>query len=260
MDELGAHAPKYLRIADELRRDIRSGNPGEGERLPAETELRDRFRVSLPTLRQAIGVLRSEGLVESQHGKGTFVTENRRLKRESRKRYGRARSDRQLLTSELRHEIIFAGAETVPSYISDTAAFKEGERAIVRRRLLHDKKTDRPVELGASYIPESIAAGTYLEGYDVVPKALFLCIEDLTGDKYTRARDQWSDRVATSRESELLALPNLTHVIHLIHIARGQRSNVLEVSESIWPADRVMFIDEYEIPQHSEDLDNPSEI
>jgi GntR family transcriptional regulator len=260
MDELGARAPKYLRIADELRREIRNGNPPEGERLPAETALLERFRVSLPTLRQAIGVLRSEGIVESRHGVGTFVTENRRLQRDSRKRYGRARADRQLLTSHLRHEIIYAGPETVPSHISDTGAFSENERVIVRRRLLHDKNTARPVELGASYLPASIAGGTFLESTNVVPKALFLCMEELSGDLYTHASDQWIDRIVTSGESEYLELPSLAHVIHLIHVARGRGGDVLEVSESIWPAERVMFTDEYEITHEAEELDKPSEV
>jgi GntR family transcriptional regulator len=260
MDELGARAPKYQRIADELRRDIRAGNPPAGERLPAETALLERFRVSLPTLRQAIGVLRSEGLVESRHGVGTFVTENRRLQRESRKRYGRARADRQLLTSHLQHEIISAGPETVPGHISDTAAFGENERVIVRRRLLHDKKTNRPTELGASYLPAAITEGTYLESTDVVPKALFLCVEELSGDKYTRAKDQWLVRVATSNESDLLELPSTAHVVHLIHVAYGKKGDVLEVSESIWPADRVIFIDEYDISQKPEELADPSEV
>lgn len=77
-DELGNHAPKYIRIADALRRDIEDGTYEPGKRLPSETELLDRFReqlgtLSLPTLRQAISVLRSEGLVTSQQGIGTFV-------------------------------------------------------------------------------------------------------------------------------------------------------------------------------------------
>ena len=260
MDELGTRAPKYLRIADELRREIKAGRLAPGERMPAETSLLERFRVSLPTLRQAIGVLRSEGLVESRQGVGTFVTSSRRLQRQSRKRYGRARADMQLLTSHLQHEILAAGPETVPSHISDTAAFSEGERVIVRRRLLRDKDTDRPTELGASYLPVSIAGGTYLESTDVVPKALFLCVEELSGDRYTRGSDQWIDRIATAAESELLELPSAAHVIHLIHVARGRGGNVLEVSESVWPADRVMFVDDYDIPQEPEELENPSEV
>jgi DNA-binding GntR family transcriptional regulator len=50
----------------------------------------ERFRVSLPTVRQALSVLRAEGLIESRHGVGTFVKEQRRLQRRSRGRYGSA--------------------------------------------------------------------------------------------------------------------------------------------------------------------------
>ena len=62
------------------------GNTEPGDRLPSETALLERFRdqfgtLSLPTLRQAIGLLRSEGLVEAQQGIGTFIKTDRRLQR-----------------------------------------------------------------------------------------------------------------------------------------------------------------------------------
>jgi GntR family transcriptional regulator len=263
--ELGARAPKYQRIADELRREIRDGTYPAGERLPAETALLDRFRaqfptLSLPTLRQAIGLLRSEGLIESRHGVGTFVTTSHRLQRRSRKRYGRARSDRQLLTSHLDHTILFAGHTTAPGHISDTGAFSPGEEVIARRRLLRDKDTGRPEELGVSYVPLAIGAGTYLEQTDVVPQALFLCIEELSSRRYTYARDQWTVRAAGPDESDLLNLASPAHVVHLIHTAYDQDDNVMEVSESVWPSDRVLIIDEYAIPQEPEKLDAPSDV
>ena len=101
-DDLGATAPKYQRIADVLRRQIKAGEYKPGDRLPSETTLMERFRdqfgtLSLPTLRQAIAVLRTEGLIESQQGIGTFVKTDQPLQRRSRKRYGRARADEQLL-------------------------------------------------------------------------------------------------------------------------------------------------------------------
>ena len=119
-DDLGATAPKYQRIADVLRRQIKAGQYKPGDRLPSETTLMEHFRdqfgtLSLPTLRQAIAVLRTEGLIESQQGIGTFVKTDQPLQRRSRKRYGRARADEQLLTSHLAHQIIFAGREPCPS-------------------------------------------------------------------------------------------------------------------------------------------------
>lgn len=66
-------ANRYQHVADELRRLIDAGVWPVGERLPPESELAERFRVSTPTLRNALEVLQSEGLVEKRHGSGNFV-------------------------------------------------------------------------------------------------------------------------------------------------------------------------------------------
>jgi GntR family transcriptional regulator len=264
-DDLGATAPKYQRIADVLRRQIKAGEYKPGDRLPSETMLLERFRaqfgtLSLPTLRQAIAVLRSEGLIESQHGIGTFVKTDRHLQRRSRKRYGRARADEQLLTSHLDHQIIFAGKGTVPEHIAAVTAFEPGDQVVIRRRLLRDKETGQPEELGASYIPAPIAVGTYLEKTDVVPKALFLCVEELSGKQYTHARDRWVVRPASAEESRLLELPTGAPLVHVIHTACDEDDAILEVSESVWPADRIVILDDYEIAQEPEYLQGLSDI
>jgi DNA-binding GntR family transcriptional regulator len=85
---LSARAPKYHRVVEAIRREIRDNMLAAGQRLPAETVLAERFRMSVPTIRQALGVLRAEGLIESRHGIGTFVKEQRRLQHRSRGRYG----------------------------------------------------------------------------------------------------------------------------------------------------------------------------
>ncbi|MEU7646804.1 GntR family transcriptional regulator [Streptomyces huasconensis] len=60
-------------IADDLRHQITTGRILPGERLPSETDLADRYKVSTVTLRKALAVLQGEGLVEKVHGKGNFV-------------------------------------------------------------------------------------------------------------------------------------------------------------------------------------------
>lgn len=60
--------PRYLQIAETLRRELR----GEGERLPSEHALCARFKVSRPTVRQALEVLVQEGLLYRHAGRGTF--------------------------------------------------------------------------------------------------------------------------------------------------------------------------------------------
>jgi GntR family transcriptional regulator len=67
--------PMYRRIAQELRQEIQSGMPGPGERLPTELELRERYDASRNTVRDAIKLLTTLGLVETRPGTGTFVIE-----------------------------------------------------------------------------------------------------------------------------------------------------------------------------------------
>ncbi|MGQ4440777.1 GntR family transcriptional regulator, partial [Streptomyces violaceoruber] len=64
---------RRLVVADDLRRQITTGRIGPGERLPSESALADRYKVSTATLRSALAVLQGEGLVEKIHGKGNFV-------------------------------------------------------------------------------------------------------------------------------------------------------------------------------------------
>lgn len=60
-------------LAEELRDHIESGALGPGDQLPTEREIGDQFGVSRAVVREAIGVLRHDGLVESYRGRGSFV-------------------------------------------------------------------------------------------------------------------------------------------------------------------------------------------
>ncbi|MBI4028477.1 MAG: substrate-binding domain-containing protein [Verrucomicrobia bacterium] len=68
--------PLYQRTAFRLRGFIaKHGEPGQ--QLDSETELAVRFGVSMRTIREALGVLAHEGLIERKHGRGTFVGRRR---------------------------------------------------------------------------------------------------------------------------------------------------------------------------------------
>ena len=68
-----AEQPKYLQVADILRREIADGKFRDGQTLMTEEELRLRFDVSRQTVRQAIALLEDDGLVDRRRGSGTYV-------------------------------------------------------------------------------------------------------------------------------------------------------------------------------------------
>jgi GntR family transcriptional regulator len=67
--------PVYRQIAEDLRQRIEAGELSHGEQLPTELELRVRYEASRNTVRDAVKLLITRGLVETYPGRGTFVAE-----------------------------------------------------------------------------------------------------------------------------------------------------------------------------------------
>ncbi|MBO5153328.1 MAG: GntR family transcriptional regulator [Eubacterium sp.] len=66
--------PKYQRIADRLRAQLTGENRIRTTKLPTEKELCALYGVSRQTVRQALHVLESEGLIERRQGSGAYAT------------------------------------------------------------------------------------------------------------------------------------------------------------------------------------------
>jgi GntR family transcriptional regulator len=69
-----SRVPLYLQVASVMRQRINSAHWVEGERISTLEELEEEFGVARVTIRQAIELLRAEGLLQAQQGRGTFVS------------------------------------------------------------------------------------------------------------------------------------------------------------------------------------------
>lgn len=65
--------PKYLQVADDLRRAIRHGTYAVGAELPSTAQLMATYGVSSTVVRAAMRELRGDGLVVGQPGKAVYV-------------------------------------------------------------------------------------------------------------------------------------------------------------------------------------------
>lgn len=65
--------PLYLKVAGELRRDIADGQVGRGHRLPPARDLAAAAGVNQNTMFKALRLLRDEGILEFQRGRGISV-------------------------------------------------------------------------------------------------------------------------------------------------------------------------------------------
>jgi GntR family transcriptional repressor for pyruvate dehydrogenase complex len=64
----------FEQVADQIEQRIVQGDLNPGDQLPSERELSLQFRVSRTVIREAIKALAQRGLIETQSGKGTFIT------------------------------------------------------------------------------------------------------------------------------------------------------------------------------------------
>jgi len=67
------------RIADQLTDMIAQRRFQPGDKLPSEPELAEELQVSRTTLREALRILSTRGLVEARRGIGTFVTQSKSI-------------------------------------------------------------------------------------------------------------------------------------------------------------------------------------
>ena len=68
-----AATPIHKQLAALFREKIRSGELAPGARLPSTTRLQQEYEVSEVTAKNAMELLKQEGLVEGVSGRGRFV-------------------------------------------------------------------------------------------------------------------------------------------------------------------------------------------
>jgi GntR family transcriptional regulator len=69
----GTPVPPYQQLAAILRGQIERGELAPGQQLPSALALAGTYQVAVPTVKKAIGLLKTEGLIIGVAGYGTFV-------------------------------------------------------------------------------------------------------------------------------------------------------------------------------------------
>jgi GntR family transcriptional regulator len=68
-----SHIPINTQIIEQIKYLISTGELAPGERLPTLRELAAQLQVNFTTVARAYRTLDAEGLISTQHGRGTFV-------------------------------------------------------------------------------------------------------------------------------------------------------------------------------------------
>lgn len=80
INEKESNRNESRKLSDQVIRHIQKlildGELSEGDKLPPEREMTERFGIGRPALREALKSLEMLGLVERQHGRGNFIVNN----------------------------------------------------------------------------------------------------------------------------------------------------------------------------------------
>ncbi|MGK5556453.1 GntR family transcriptional regulator [Actinomadura kijaniata] len=262
--------PAYLRIADTLREGIRSGLYPPGTRLPTMAELCTAHGVSEIVVRQAVALLRGEGLVETRRGGGTVVKvvpPARRIAMDRYRTFARPAAqpdtgtgpgtgagagvrpemrpattfthDQRISWSEYRLDKEFSRTRAGPE-LAGLFELPTGTELLRRRFVFHSR--GEPQQISVNYLPWALVGDTPVAdpSREPWPGGTLAQIAWL-GHPATRIEEAVSSRMPTPEEAETLRMSGGVPVFAITRrMISGTR--VMEVCRDIViPADRVIL-------------------
>lgn len=220
--------------------------------MPSERALMDECRAARGTVRQAIALLKSEGLIDIEHGRGAFVRRRPPTRRVAHDRFARRhRAAAQAvylaeLAAEGRSadvEVLEVGAADAPDDIVERLQLGEARKALIRRRrYLADGD---PMELATSYVPWNMAKGTPMTEPNPGPGGIYGRLEE-SGHELGRFTEEVAARMPSPAETRALRLTAGTPVITVVRTAYDTEGIPVEVCDTVMAADR--YVLSYELP------------
>jgi GntR family transcriptional regulator len=243
MMSLESVPPKYAQLVQTLQRRIESGTYPPGSLLPSENQLIQEFGVSRPTVVTALRVLREQGWIDSQQGKGRFVRGRPALASAERTRPGQA----YLIAAETHAdgEVIEAGAVTASNRVAALLELPAKSKAFLRRRLI--TRDGEPTELVSLWVTSELSQGTDLTSADPLPQGLREHLQARKGVRFDHVVEQITARMPTTGEATQLGIPKGVPLLVVFGAVRDASGHPLAVVEVLLPADRHELEDAYPI-------------
>jgi GntR family transcriptional regulator len=233
--------PKYAQVVAEIKRRIERGDYPPGTLLPSEHQLVEDFGVSRPTVVKSLSMLRQDGWIDTQQGKGSFVRGRPALADAERTRP--AHGMLEVAETELSGELVQAGVKLAPPHVTALLGLEPGARAFVRQRLLSED--DEPAELASAWLSLDLARGTDLASPDPLDESLRHHLQARKKVRLDHAVERITARHPSGEEAALLHVPPDAPVLSVIVTAYDAAGQPLQVSDLVLPGQRHELRDAY---------------
>lgn len=230
-----APTPLYLQLKNALVADIDAGHYKPHDRLMSERELGEKFKVSRMTVRQALTDMIRDGILYTQVGKGTYVSESK-IKQELQTLTGFTQDmaargtvasgqvlEARLLTATLTLAAIFS----VPM---------NTDLVLLSRLRLSD---DMPLAIEEAYIRHQVCPG--ILAHDFSRESLYNVLATQYNTILVRAEQTMEASLATAKEAELLRVTPPSPVLRIERLSYNEQNLLVEYVKSTYRGDRYKF-------------------
>ena len=223
--------PLHLQITNILKEEIQHGT--YTDKMPPEVQLMERFHVSRATVRQAVGTLIDEGILETRQGIGTFIA-----RRHVEEWLGSLRTYIDVIKDMGMVPSIKVLGQGVAKHPKEVVKKLGADRFYFTHRL---RLADGiPLVVEKQYYP--LAIGIELAKYDLNNVSTYDVLETKMGQILGEARQLISGVVPTDEEKKLLNIDAKNCCVLLLErFVNNQSGELLEYERSVYRADMYVF-------------------
>jgi GntR family transcriptional regulator len=244
----------YRDIADALRAAITRGDYRPGQTIPTLEELQDQYGVGKETVRRAVAVLRTEGLVAPIRRRGTVVRDRTPV-RLTVARY----RDVLAVPGDLGPWETAAAHQGVPGRTDlisvDQIGADEEVAALLEvqpgtpmvRRLQHMLAGDQVAQIQQTWLPEALVTDTPLASSGKIVGGIYRAMTTL-GHPPAAAQETVTSRMPTQEEAETLHLDLGSPLLTVTRVTRNTAGAPLMLTRAVMAGDRVQLVYDQAFP------------
>ena len=223
--------PKYAQLIQEIQRWISSGEYPPGSPLPSEHELSEMFHVARATVARALQILRQDGWIVTQQGRGSFARGRppwMALKSRTTERAGLDRDE-----SEEPGDPVQVDVRVPQPRVAELLGGDSERSVLVRQRLL--RYGEDAFELVTWWVPVELAAGTELADPELISGGVLRHLAQRKGVRVHHVVEQIAARHPTAREVRLLDVEESAAMLVMYLTARDAEDAPILVLQVVMP-------------------------
>lgn len=236
MLKAGSPKPYYEQIKEYILYKITSGELKPHDRVPSERNLSEQFGVSRLTAAKAVKELVLEGLLYTQVGKGTFVSDEpidqtldtlTSFSEEMDKRGQRVAS-----------RVLESGIVTATSEIAQRLQIPVGVNVVMLKRVR--LANDHPLAIETAFLPADYCPDI-LDRFDFSKESLYRVLQTHYNISLSYADQELEARLASESESMILPLQPGSPILGIRRVTYMASDKPIEYVESAYHGERYKF-------------------